>query len=292
MRRNALIAAVAVLLLAALVFAVSPVTAKKKKVRSPGHLSIATQTYKLDDVDNAQRLTVGCPGHLKPYGGGMLTSPPPGEDGQGVYPNSYERLGVQRGYHITATLINPSGGPVASRNATLQVICGKKIGKITPPHTIADLGPGDGPRTLLATCPGNRTLIGGGYQRTDGTTNGGVVATESRRISDKTWQVVAHNIGVFGGQAVSIGYCVQSAKSLITEVSNSATLDPRQAGTAVAPPCPPDRQLDFGGFSSPPTGEIRFMGAGITDAGTWSATGYNSGSTPATITAYGYCLKV
>lgn len=290
-RRAALVAAVLTLTaIAVLVVFIAPVGAHKKKIRSPGTLSLATQTYKLSDVDQNQRLTVSCPGSLKPYGGGMLTTPPPGSDGQGVYPNSYERLGQQHGYHITATLINPGGGPVASRNATLQVLCGKKIGKLTPPHKIANFAPGAGAKTIIAKCPGNRTLIGGGYQRSNGTTDGGVVVTESHRISDKSWKVVAHNIGGFPGQAVSIGYCVQSAKALITEVSASVTVPTRDSATAVTPPCPAGRQLDFGGFSAPSTGEIRFMGAGINDGGTWSATGYNTGA-PATLTAYAYCLR-
>jgi hypothetical protein len=283
--------ATAVLALAGLILAISPVAAKKK-IRSPGRLSLVTQTFKLDKVDEYNRLTVACPGSQKPYGGGLLTSPAPGPEGEGVYPNSYERLGQQHGYHITATLINPGGGPIAARNATLQVLCGKKIGKITPPHRIATLDAGSGPKTVIAKCPGDRTLIGGGYQRTNAVTNGGVIATESRRISPKAWSVVARNIGGFGGEAVSIGYCVRSAKSLITEVSGSVTVPPRDSATAVATPCPAGSQLAFGGFSSPTTGEIRLMGAGIDSQRNWSATGFNSGSAPATLTAYGYCLRV
>jgi hypothetical protein len=262
----------------------------KKKIRSPGTLTITSDTAKIDSVDSYQRLTVSCPGSLKPYGGGLLTSPPPGPDGQGVYPNSYERLGQLNGYHITATLINPGGGPVQSRNATLQVVCGKKIGQLTPPHAIANLNPGEGPKTVIAKCPGKRTLIGGGYQRTNGTTGGGVVATESRQISPKAWQVVARNLGGFPGQAVSIGYCVPSTKSLISTVTGSVTIPTRDSATATTTPCPAGSQLAFGGFSAPPTGEIRFMGAGITPEGTWAATGYNTGA-PATLTAYGYCLR-
>ena len=44
-----------------------------------------------------------CPGGktVTPLGGGMSTSPEPGPDGEGVYPHSYERLGAQRGFHVT-----------------------------------------------------------------------------------------------------------------------------------------------------------------------------------------------
>jgi hypothetical protein len=289
-----LIAAAALLLVGALAVGIGSAVAKKKKpkVRNPGPLTLATQTFKLDTIDQYQRMTVGCPGSLAPLGGGLVTSPPPGPDGEGVYPNSYERLGAQRGYHITATLINPGSAGVTPRSATLQAVCGKKIGKIASPHRVADFKPGEGPKTIIAKCPGKKsTLIGGGYQRSNAVTDRGVLTTESHRVSKKAWQVVAHSLGGFVGQVVSIGYCVQSKKSLITEVAGSVTIPQGQAATATTTPCPPDRQLAFGGFSSPPTGGIRFMGAGFNGDGTWSATGYNAGRA-ATLTAYGYCLKV
>jgi hypothetical protein len=292
--RRVLFAAVALLIAAGGLAALGPAGApakKKGKVRSPGKLVVATQGFTLDKVDDRQRMTVGCPGGKEPYGGGFLTSPPPGNDGQGVYPNSYERLGQQRGYHITAALINPNGVTVVPRNLTLQVICGKKIGAIDDPHSFEQLGPGDGPKTVIAKCPKKQTLIGGGYQQTNGVTDAGVMATESHRTSARTWQVVANDPGGFAGTAVSIGYCVRSKKSLITELSGSVTIAQRETATATTPPCPAGRQLVFSGFSAPPAGNIRFLGEGFNPNGSSSATGYNSGA-PATLTAYSYCLRV
>jgi len=206
------------------------------KVRSPGKLGTASQGYTLDKVDDRTRMTVGCPGGKEPYGGGFLTGPAPGDDGQGAYPNSYERLGQQGGYHITAALINPSKATVVSRNLTLQVICGKKIGPIDSPHSSAQLSPGDGPKTVIAKCPKKQSLIGGGYQQTNGVSAAGVIATESHRTSARTWQVVAYDPGGFAGTAVSIGYCVRSKRSLISEVAGSVTIPSRQAGTATTAP--------------------------------------------------------
>jgi hypothetical protein len=270
--------------------ALAPAKKPKAKVRNPGNLVTATQTYHLDKVDDYQRMTVGCPGGKEPYGGGFLTSPPPNE-GQGVYPNSYERLGQQSGYHITATLINPVKTQVIPKDVTLQVVCGKKIGPIDDPHMTGQLGPGDGPKTLIAKCPKKQTLIGGGYQRSNGITDGGVMTTESHRISARSWQVVANDPGGFAGEAVSIGYCVKSKKSLITELSGSITLSQRETATATTPPCPAGRQLVFSGFGTPPGGTIRFLGEGFNPDGSTSATGFNSGP-PAMLTAYSYCLRV
>jgi hypothetical protein len=277
-------AAIAVFLLPALA------PAKKSKVRSPGKLVTATQTYTLGTVDDRQRMTVLCPGSKEPYGGGFLTNPAPSQ-GQGVYPNSYERLGQQGGYHITGNLVNPVKAPVVPRNVTLQVVCGKKMGPVKSPHAFAQLGPGDGPVTVIAKCPKKQSLIGGGYQQTNGVTDAGVIATESHRTSTRTWQVVAHDPGGFAGTAVSIGYCVRSKKSLVSELAGSVSLGPRETGTATTPPCPAHRKLVFSGFSAPPSGTIRFLGEGFNPDGSTSASGFNSGP-PATLTAYSYCLRV
>jgi hypothetical protein len=292
-KRGIALAAAALLtavIVAALGTAPAPAKKPKAKVRNPGHLVTATQSFRVDKVDEYQRMTVSCPAGKEPYGGGFLTSPPPNE-GQGVYPNSYERLGQQGGYHVTATLINPAKTAVTPRDITLQVVCGKKIGPIDDPHMIRNLGPGDGPKTLVAKCPKKETLIGGGYQRSNGVTDGGVMTTESHRISARSWQVVANDPGGFAGQAVSIGYCVHSKKSLITELSGSVSIGQRETATATTPPCTGGRQLVFSGFSAPPSGTIRFLGEGFNPDGSTSATGFNSGPA-ATLTAYSYCLRV
>jgi hypothetical protein len=268
----------------------APAKKPKAKVKNPGHLVTATQTYHLDKVDDRQRMTVSCPGGKEPFGGGFLTSPTP-ELGQGVYPNSYERLGQQGGYHITANLINPVKTEVVPKDVTLQVVCGKKIGPLGSPHSFANLGPGDGPKTVTAKCPKKQSLIGGGYQQTNGVTDGGVIATESHRVSTRSWQVVAYDPGGFAGTAVSIGYCVRSKKSLVTELSGSVTIPQRGTDTATTPPCPAGRQLVFSGFSAPSNGSIRFLGVGFNPDGSTSATGFNAGA-PATLTAYSYCLRV
>lgn len=270
--------------------ALAPAKKGKSKLRSPGKLVVAAQGYTLDKVDDRTRMTVSCPGGKEPFGGGFLTSPAPGDDGQGVYPNSYERLGQQRGYHITAALINPNQTQVVPRNLTLQVVCGKKIGKISDPHVVAQLDAGDGPKTLVAKCPKKQSLIGGGYQRSNGVTDAGVMTTESHRTSARTWQVVANDPGGFAGEAVSIGYCVRSKKPVVKELSRSVTVPSRATATATTPPCTGGK-LIFSGFSAPPGGSIRFLGEGFNPNGSTSASGYNSGA-PATLTAYSYCLRV
>ena len=176
------------------------------------------------------------------------------------------------------------------RNLTLQVVCGKKIGKISDPHVVAQLDSGDGPKTLVAKCPKKQSLIGGGYQRSNGVTDAGVMTTESHRTSARTWQVVANDPGGFAGEAVSIGYCVRSKKPVVKRTLGFGDRPVQGQATATTPPCTGGK-LIFSGFSAPPGGSIRFLGEGFNPNGSTSATGYNAGA-PATLTAYSYCLRV
>src|SRR5512144_1857411 len=98
-------------------------------------LILQTQTFQLSGANDKDRLEVHCPGKSLPYSGGMTTDPL-GVDGEGVYPHSYERLGVQHGWHVTPVFFDPSPlRSTSSRSVTLQVVCGPRLGPVSPPHT-------------------------------------------------------------------------------------------------------------------------------------------------------------
>jgi hypothetical protein len=254
-------------------------------------LSYTQNTFTLKDANQRTRFTVECPGKSIPFGGGMLTGPPTA-DGEGAFPNSYERLGVQHGYHVTAVLFDQSPGDTVAHDLTVQVACGKKPGKITPPHQTIFVSPGE-TKSAVAKCPGRRHLIGGGFQRTTLTGAGGDYITESRAISAKAWKVTATGFGGFGGELTAIGYCLHSKKPLLTQVSNSTTVAPGQYGTTTTPPCPSGRTLVFGGFSGVPDGSTLLTNGGFDPSGGWVSSGFNRfGTGPATVTAYGYCARV
>jgi hypothetical protein len=259
--------------------------------RAGKKLTIATKTFRMSGADEKRRLVVRCPGRRIPFGGGMRADPPPSADGEGVYPHSYERLGVQSGWHVTPVLFDPSRGSTTPRNVTLQVVCGRKGKHVTPPHTTVFVGPGQ-TKTIRATCPGRRHLFGGGFQRTDFISRGGDYVTESRAISSKTWQVTGSAFGNFGGELTTIAYCRRSKKPLLTEVSASTVVPPGQYGTATTPPCPAGRRLVFGGFASDPAGPVFLTDGFINTAGAWTASGFNYFGPTATVSAYGYCHKV
>jgi hypothetical protein len=262
--------------------------AHSSKARVSGSVTMRSQSFSLSRPDEKRRLTVGCPGKQRPLGGGMTSSPPPSSGGEGVYPHSYERLGQQRGWHVTAVLYDPDHHSTQPRNVTLQVACGPRLGHVTPPHTTKYVKPGQ-TKTAVATCPGRRHLFSGGFQRTDFTSAGGNYVIESRAISDKSWRVVGHAFGGFGGELTAIAYCTRSKRSLISEVSNSTSLAPG-FGTTTTPACPPGTRMTAGGFSGNGSTTTFLTDGIINQDGTWSASGYNWGS-GATLTAYGYCLR-
>jgi hypothetical protein len=251
---------------------------------------LATRSFRMTDADEKRRLVVRCPGNLSPYGGGMRSSPPPSADGEGVYPHSYERLGVQQGYHVTAVLFDPSHASTTPRTVTLQVVCARKGKHVTPPHATRFIAPGE-TKTFQATCPGRRHLFGGGFQRTDFISSGGDYVTESRAISSKTWQVTGTAFGQFGGELTALAYCRRSKRPLVREVSSSTTVAPGQFATTTTPPCPRGRPV-FGGFSSTPSGPLFLTDGAINLDRSWSASAFNFFGPTATLTAYGYCRKV
>jgi hypothetical protein len=262
--------------------------AHTSKARVSGSVTLRSKSFTLNRPDQKQRLTVGCPGKSRPLGGGMTSSPPPSAGGEGVYPHSYERLGVQRGWHVTAVLFDPDHRSTQARNVTLQVACGPRLGHVTPPHNTKYVKPGQ-TKKVVATCPGRRHLFSGGFQRTDFISRGGNYVIESRAISDKSWRVVGHAFGGFGGELTAIAYCTMSKRPMITEVSNSTSLAPG-LGSVTTPSCPPGTRMTAGGFSSNGSTSTFLTNGMINQDGTWSASGYNFGS-GATLSAYGYCLR-
>jgi hypothetical protein len=256
-----------------------------------GAITYKQKTFSIGGANTKRRLVVRCPRRLVPLGGGMTGYPLPGADGEGIYPHSYERLGVQHGYHSTVVLFDPSPGSTQARSVTMQVACARKQKHVTPPHKTVYVNPGQ-TKTAVATCPGRRHLFGGGFQRTDFTARGGDYITESRAISGKSWSVTGRAFGQFGGELTAIAYCWRSKRPLLTEVSATATAGAGRFATATTPPCPRGRVV-FGGFSTSPAGALLMTNGVMNPDNSWSASAQNHfGGTSGSITAYGYCLKL
>jgi hypothetical protein len=249
---------------------------------------IVSSTSSISVANQVPRLEAHCPKGKSPYGGGMSATPLPDADGEGVYPHIFERLGVQHGFHVSPVLFDP-GAPTTPRTVTVQAVCGPDPGKVAAPRAPAQVTPGQTP-TVVATCPGGRHLIGGGFQQTNFTSKGGDYATQSQAIGNNAWSVTGAAFGSFGGQISAIAYCVKG-KSNWQEVSASAPIPPGSTATAATPPCPAGKPAVGDGFTTSPAGAVLFGGASINPDQSVSAVGYNRSTSAATITGYAYCLK-
>lgn len=251
---------------------------------------LATRSFTISGSDNPQRYQVYCPRGLRPLGGGVTTDPTPDASGAGAFPVSYERLGVQQGWHISVTQVGRSG----STAVTLQVMCRRYKGNIDPierfikSRTYKNVAAGETKR-FTSKCPRGKQLVSGGYISSHFFSRKGVYVTESRMSGSRSWTISATGVaGGTGGQASAIAYCVKSRKQLLTEVeSATATVGRGSTATATTPDCPAGRRLIAGGFSAPST--VRVFDGAFLGFRTWkaSAAPYTGSGQ---ITALGYCL--
>jgi hypothetical protein len=262
-------------------------------------LTAATSDFRMDKVDETARFEVFCPEGTSPLGGGLFNATPLGGDGEGIYPHSYERLGVQSGFHVTAALIDPSTGQTARRRGVLQVVCGRGLVPTASPHETTFVQR-HGTGTVTAHCPEGTQLFSGGFQRTNFTTPGivgyggimygGNYITESRAVGTNAWRVSAGAVDQDGGELTAIALCAQDPSLPLKVVSASGEVGEDRAASVTTPRCPPGSALIAGGFSYGDSFDGLFADGYFTRAGTWSATGYGwFGS--ANLTAYGYCAK-
>jgi hypothetical protein len=258
-------------------------------------LAVSTGGFRVHTAHELVRLAVHCPDDTFPLGGGMFTHRPIDEDGEGVYAHSYERLGAQRGFHVTPTFVTPERHDLTPRRGDLQVICGRGLVPTTTEHQVTFVRR-EGTGSVTSRCPEGTELFSGGFQRTNFTTPevtyGGNYITESRAVDGNAWRVSAGATDDDGGELVAIAHCAEEDPSLpLRKVSASVEVPKGESATATTPSCPPGRALTAGGFSFNGSHDALFAEAYFTREGTWSATGYGWWDS-AELTAYGYCLEV
>jgi hypothetical protein len=259
--------------------------------RTLTNLTLATRTFHVTKPDTAPRLETICSGGKFPVGGGMTTSPPTDPDGAGIYPHSYERLGAQRGWHISVVFLDPSPASSTARDVTVQALCGFGVIPATPtPHRTVYLRPGE-TKTVTARCPSGQFLVSGGFQRTDFRSDGGDYINESRAAGNNAWTVSGHAYGTGSGELTAIAYCVRMKAPILTEVASSPA--PVGAGTSAStttPSCPAGKRMTTAGFSMNGSTNALFSGESFDPAGTVTANAYGFFGASPQLTAFGYCL--
>jgi hypothetical protein len=254
-------------------------------------ITYATKSFRTHlKPDFPDRFDMRCPGKTSPLGGGFASSPPLEPDGAGVYPHSYERLGVQRGWHISLVLFDPSLAAVSQRDVTLQAVCGKGLVPTVSPHKTVYMRTGQS-KTAVARCPGGTKVFSGGFQRNNWISTGGSYVTESRAVGDNAWQVSGMSFARWGGELTAIAYCAKDPSLPLTEVSASAAVPAGGSATATTPNCPGGTTMIAGGFSENGSFNAFFGDGSLSRDGTFAATGYGYFGAVPSFTAYGYCAK-
>jgi hypothetical protein len=256
--------------------------------------SLVTQSFRLNKPDTSPRLEVLCPRGREPVGGGMTQSPGLGPDGEGVYPHSFERLGAQRGFHISAVVLDPGGGQTTSREVTVQVVCGRGVIPATPtPHKTVWIRSGQ-TKTVTARCPKGQFLVSGGFQRTNFRGDGGNYVTESRASGPRAWTVSGSAYTAYGtigqGELTAIAYCARMKKPRLTEVrSTPVPVNASQIGSTTSPACPKGKRLVAGGFSSGGSRNAFFADGAMNSDRTFTTRSYGFFGPVSSLTSYGYC---
>jgi hypothetical protein len=265
------------------------------KAGPPRDVRLLTKTFKMSAPDQLTRLEVFCPRGSYPIGGGMSVNIPPGPDGEGVYPHSYERLGAQLGFHISEVLYDPTHDSTTPRNVTVQSVCARGQFPQNPtPHKTVFILPGQ-TKTATARCPKGQVLITGGFQRTNFASDGGNYIVESRADGPNAWRVTGSAfIGsgtTGGGELTAIAYCVKHGSALLTEVSASAPVPAGQNASVTTPQCPAGLTLTSTGFSLNGSRNAFYSGSSINDDGTTTANAFGYFGAADTLTSYGYCQR-
>jgi hypothetical protein len=262
------------------------------------NLTSASKEFRMSDPDGTSRLEVLCPNGSHPLGGGFYNATPLGNDGEGIYSHSYERLGAQDGFHDTVTFVSPSQKP-RERRVVLQVVCGQGLVPTASPHATTYVHRHE-TASVTAHCPKGTQIFSGGFQRTNFTTPGvkrygghiygGDYITESRADGTDGWTVSGGATGENGGELTAIAYCADDSSLPIKEVSAEVSVGEKKAASATTPPCPDGYALISGGFSFGGSHDALFADGYFTRGGRWAATGYGWFG-QANLTAYGYCAK-
>ncbi len=262
----------------------------------PRSLRLVQKTFRMSAPDQLTRLEVFCPGGRYPIGGGMLVNVPPGPDGEGVYPHSYERLGAQLGFHISEVLYDPSHESTTARQVTVQSVCARgQIPQNPTPHKTVFIQPGQ-TRSAIARCPNGQVLIMGGFQRTDFASDGGDYVTESHAVGPNAWKVTGSAfIGsgmTGGGELTAVAYCVKHRGPILTEVSSMPVPVPATASaSATTPSCPSGLTLTSVGFSLGDSRNAFYSGSSINKDGTTTANAFGYFGAADNLTAFGYCQR-
>jgi hypothetical protein len=256
----------------------------------PRGLTLRQGTFTMRGAEQQDRFEVLCRGGAYPLGGGVINHQAPDADGEAIYPHSYERLGAQRGFHVSTILFDGSPQSTTPRQITVQVVCGRGLIPANPsPHKTVFIREGE-TRSATARCPKGQFLITGGFQRTDFGADGGNYITESRADGPRAWRVTGSAFPEGGGELTAIAYCVRHKGAILKEISGEVDVPAGGTASATTPSCPSGLRLTSTGFTTNGSPNAFFVGSSVNGDRSSTTTAFGRFG-PVHLTAYGYCLR-
>jgi hypothetical protein len=282
-----LVAAGAILACAAFALAPAPATAKKRTLGP-----VVTSKGYADPIATNVTALARCPKKMAAVGGGWK-APFSAEDGfWGVYRS--ERAG-KNGWETSAHVFADAGG----RYMTTYVHC-QRIKK--PILDVAETGTaGAGFFALgnaVASCPGKKKLISGGFSSDVGGTPSALAFPYANSASGKSWAYSAVNNSSEARTLTSHAYCSKGVKAAKPVSSISEGSVARQGSlSASSPGCSRKKHLPSGGFSIMPSpargGLVPTVVESRIKARTWftRVAQFASDTVQATVTSQAICTK-
>ena len=162
--------------------------------------------------------------------------------------------------------------------------------------------PVDTNTTVKVSCKKGSNIVGGGFKAGPASTTGANYVWESRRVSNRAWQVSATNVSGAAGTLTTIAYCRKKAAKLGQSATTiSIPSPPPQSTRSASAPCPSGKRPAAGGFLGEEAGLESALSAALPYSSrrlgpSWivsavNTTGAFGGGEARSLTAYAYCAK-
>ena len=155
--------------------------------------------------------------------------------------------------------------------------------------------------SATATCPKRTRAVGGGFAIPPPFSGFGAVVFESQKVGQRQWRASAQmsQAPPFTPKTITVeAYCRRGAPKTTTVVSTVPTEDGgplHMSGPATSAPCPSNRRLTGGGFSTPPPlgifGAANVVRRSEPTGNSWT-TEVESDNHASSLSSYAYCAKL
>ena len=154
--------------------------------------------------------------------------------------------------------------------------------------------------SATATCPKRSRSVGGGFAVPAPRSGSSALVFESQKVGQRSWRASAQTFQAAPFDPITIAvevYCRRGAPKTGTVTSTVPTVDAspfHMNGPATSAPCPSNRRLTGGGFSTPPprtpAGAANVVRRSEPTGNSWTSE-VESDNAPSSLTSYAYCAR-